>query len=200
MLHHQVSAAGQRILHGLHRKRGFQGEEVLQAGGVEKLGLRDTLLRFRARGQVAGGAARGQRLAQTDQLRHHAAGVLARIVDDLHELGEAVFGELAVVIRDGLSEVLGVLRHLVADVVNLLRELAVPQHGGSLVHRKPSLETPVGSDKLACYATGSKEEGRRAELALIQLVNVVLETLEHHVALDLHRRGHLVVLLGQVAV
>ena len=91
----------------------------------------------------------------------NAARVLAGVVDNLDELSEAVLRELTVVVRDRLREVLGVLRNLVADVVDLLSELAVAQHGCGLVHGETPLERTGKQVGMLCQSARRTREARR---------------------------------------
>ena len=64
------------------------------------------------------------------------ARIAARIREDLIELRKAVNGEFRIPVAYGLEEMLNVLDDLIADVVDLLGELAVAQLGGDLLHRR----------------------------------------------------------------
>ena len=162
VLHHQISATCQGVLHHLHRIRHFEWEEVIQARSVEKLRLRDPLLRMRTGGQVAGAHPRRQRLAQPDQLADDTAGVLAGVIHNLAELCQAVICELTVIVSDGLGDVLSVLSNLITNVVNLLSQLTMAQHSGRFVHRKPPRKQTRDSNSQRCYSTSRTPALRRA--------------------------------------
>ena len=89
----------------------------------------------------AGAYARDERVAQADEFAYDAAGVAAGVAHDVVELGQAVEGEFIVPVFDGLDEVLDVFDDLVADVVELLGELAVTQLSGDFVHPRTPFKT-----------------------------------------------------------
>ena len=64
-------------------------------------------------------------MAQANQFAYAAPGINAGVLDDVAEFRQAVQCEFIVPILNCLDEVLDILDNFVADVVNLLGQLAV---------------------------------------------------------------------------